>query len=132
MSGKGKRPDWERRRRDDNEWVPASEWGQAWKHGPHAVIYFVVLTGLLMAGSIFLYRVLGPEAEAARREVYEETKSYRDGTIRDLDNLRLQWLASTDSLHRAALASTALHRAADFPREDLPERVREWLVEIEP
>lgn len=127
MAGKG----WERRRKSDKEWVSGHDWGQAWAHLPHGVILGVVLLALLTAGIFGIRKVLLPAEEQLRRDVYEESKSYRDGTIRDLDNLRLEWLRASE-VHKKAIAETARHRAADFPRADLPERIREWLSEIEP
>lgn len=100
-----------------------------WKYGPQVAVLVVAIVAILAGGFFGIRKVLLPAEEQLRREVYEESKSYRDGTVRDLDNLRLQWLAA-DSTHRAAIAATARHRVADFPREDLPERVREWVDSI--
>lgn len=126
MAGKG----WERRK-GDREWVSDHDWRQAWKHGPHSVIWGVAMLALAVGGIFAILTVLLPAEEQLRRTTYEESKSYRDGTIRDLDNLRLQYLEASGD-HRTALAATARHRAADFPREDLPPRLREWLAEITP
>jgi hypothetical protein len=119
------------RRHRDEGWVSGHDWGQAWAHLPHGVILGVVLLAIAVAGLFGIRKVLLPAEEQLRRDVYEESKSYRDGTIRDLDNLRLEWLKA-EGVHKAALAETARHRAADFPRDELPERLRGWLVEIEP
>ncbi len=94
------------------------------------IIYIVVLLALLTAGVFGIRKVFLPAEESLRREVYEESKSYIDGTIRDLDNLRLQWIGADNEAHKDAIAATARHRAADFPDSELPQRVLDWLNEI--
>ena len=121
--------DWERRA-DDWQWVTGHEYGQLWSHGPRLIVWFVVMVGILIGGWLVVAKVLAPEAEAIRRDVYEESKSYRDGTIRDLDNMRLEWSRTEDEAARKLIEGVAIHRAADFPREDLPERITTWLKEI--
>ena len=124
--GKGK--GWERREHDE-DWVSPHDYDQMWTHGPKMIVFWLTMVVLLIFGGFQVKRILLPAEEALRRDVYEESKSYRDGTIRDLDNLRLQWLAA-EGVHQSAIADIARHRAADFPRDDLPERLRDWLAEV--
>lgn len=121
---------WERRRASDDEWVSGHDWTQAWKHLPHGVILSLVLIAMLAGGGYAIRKVLLPAEESLRREVYEDSKSYRDGTIRDLDNVRTQWLGASDDLQRKALADVALRRSVDFPEDALPEHLREWLSDL--
>jgi len=109
----------------------AGDYRTLWLHGPRLIFVLVSFVFMIGLGGFWITKYFAPRQEALRREVYEESKSYRDGTIRDLDNLRLEWMRA-EGAHKTAIAATARHRAADFPRDELPERVREWLGEIDP
>ena len=127
--------DKEKKRKVDPDWVDDGFWSHAWAFFANSVVLSGVailgLFALLAFGGFQIRKVLMPAEESLRREVFEQSKSYIDGTIRDLDNLRLQWLGADNDVQKAALASVATQRAADFPRDELPERIREWLREIE-
>lgn len=112
--------------------VTEREWAEAWKFGPRAIVYLLVLVGLLVGGVHLIRTQLLPAQERLRRDVYEESKSYRDGTVRDLENLRLEWVRTEDDLHRSMLEDAARRRTVDFPREELPAALQEWLQEITP
>ena len=102
-------------------------WHNLFSGGVMSALWILVVVGVLIIGGLAIRRYVAPEVEAIRRDTYEESKSYLDGTVRDLDNLRLQWYAADNDVHRGAIASTALHRAVDFPEDRLPDRIAEWL-----
>ena len=74
------------------------------------------------------YKFFGPQYEGARRQVFEETKSYRDGTRRDFDNLHLQYLAADSDEQKAAILATIRHRASGVPPELVPQEIKDLLV----
>ena len=51
-----------------------------------------------------------PRKEAIHRKVFENTKSYNDRMIRDLENLKLEYTKGTND-QKAALKSVILHRS---------------------
>ena len=74
----------------------------------------VLALGWLFTGNdFFLYKYFAPKYEGVRRQVFEQTKSYNQGMIQELDNMRFQYLQA-DTNHQDALASIILHRAADY------------------
>jgi len=101
-----------------------------WRYGPQTVILLLFLVTLAIFGGFQIRKVLLPAEESLRREVYEESKSYIDGTIRDLDNLRMQWLTADTEPQRTAIANVAKHRSVDFPEEYLPEHLKAWIDSI--
>ena len=105
-------------------------WHEFFSGGVMMTLLVLVVVGIMAVGGLAILRYVAPEEERIRRDTYEESKSYLDGTVRDLDNLRLQWHAATNDVHRDAIASTALHRAADFPEDRLPDRIADWLGTI--
>lgn len=96
------------------------------------LLVFVVCLGLAWAvqgNEFFLYRYFGPKQEGVRREVFEQTKSYRQGMIQELQNMQFDYVKA-DLEHKEALASLILHRAADFPEEDMPADLRTFIQEL--
>lgn len=83
----------------------------------------------LSYGDIALYRWLGPKREAARTEVYRESKSYVEGTVRDLRELRVAY-ETTDEEHKDVVRSLILHRANELDWGRLPSDLRQFLEEL--
>ena len=48
------------------------------------------------------------------RKTYENSASYNDGMVRDLENLKLEYLKANDD-QKAALRATILHRFSVYP-----------------
>lgn len=87
-----------------------------------AFVLVAMLLGVLAFGARGLgwvsFSVWGPQEEATRREVFEESKAYRDGMNQELRNMQMQYVQA-DSAHKTALRSIILHRVAGFPPEAL-------------
>lgn len=93
---------------------------------------FVALFGLTWAiqgNQFFLYKVFAPKMEEVRRETFEQTKSYQQGTIQNLRRMQEEYITA-DAEHQGALASVILHTAADFPEADMPADVRAFIAEL--
>ena len=92
---------------------------------PVALFLMLVLTVVSFAGAwlvqgndFFMYKFFAPRQEAVRREVFENTKSYRQGVAEELENMRFDY-EKADPEHKAALASIIRHRAADIDETTL-------------
>lgn len=88
-----------------------------------------IVTVVFFVGGVSLaaYRVFGPPSESVRRQVFEETKSYRDGTRSDFDNLYVQYQAAHTQEEKLAILSVIRHRTNHVPRELIPEEIRNVL-----
>lgn len=84
---------------------------------------FVGLPWLVMGNDFALYRYFAPKQESVRRQVFEQTKSYNQGMVQELQNMQFQY-EQADTAHRDALSSIILHRAADFDEDKLPTDLR--------
>jgi len=115
-----------------DDWLTESEWTAAWSHGPRLVIFILVMVALLVVGGFQIKKWLAPREEALRRDVYEESTSYIQGTINNLDDLRIQWMDAETDIHKQAIAATALQRISGFPEDELPKRLKDWVEEIRP
>lgn len=78
------------------------------------------------AAGLFNIKFWGVKYENAHREVFEQTKSYNHGMIRDIENLCLEMKRVESDAHRSAIKSTIQHRMAAFNGE-LPLHVRQCL-----
>ena len=81
------------------------------------VIFIVVMIAFSIGGNalgLWNLQFWGVKYENAHREIFEQTKSFRDGSARDLDNLRLQYLQAKTSEEKAALRDVMRHRAVSI------------------
>ncbi len=83
------------------------------------VIALFTLLGWFVAGNdFFMFKYFAPKMEQVRRETFEQSKAYNQGMIQELQNMQFEYIQA-DSIHRAMLSSTILHRAADYDMEKL-------------
>ncbi len=86
----------------------------------------VILAWIIQGNDFFLYKVFAPQYEAVRRQVFEETKSYNQGMVQELQNMQFEYLKA-DQAHKDALASVILHRAADYDQSKLPADLKSFI-----
>lgn len=79
-----------------------------------AGLQFVFTGQSLLMDTFFL-----PKFEKVRRETFEQSKAYRQGMVQELQNMQFEYVKA-DPAHQAALAYIIKHRAADFPKDDMP------------
>lgn len=77
------------------------------------LIAILALTWIVQGNDFFMYKVFAPEYERVRRQTFEQTKSYNQGMIQELQNMQFEYVKASPE-HQAVLASIILHRAADF------------------
>lgn len=95
------------------------------------IVGLLCLIWLFQGNDFFLYKFFAPKYEQVRRETFEESKAYRQGMIQELQNMQFEYIKA-DSAHKVALASIILHRAADFPEEDMPIALRSFIRSLKP
>ena len=91
------------------------------------VIAVAVLFGLPALG-LFNLEFWGVKYEDARRNIYEETKSYKHGTIRDMQNLIMEFYSTDDDNQKQALKAVIRHRLASFDRQYLTPEIKDFLT----
>jgi len=94
-----------------------------------AVIAILGLTWLGQGNDFFLYKFFAPKQEAVRREVFEQSKAYRQGAIQELQNMQFQY-EQADEGHKTALRAIILHRAADFDPDAMPPDLRLFINQL--
>lgn len=95
--------------------------------------WIVIVVVLIVAGafgSYEIYRHFAPKYEAVRRNTFEQSRAFNEGMIRDLQNLRLQYLQATPE-GKATLRATILHRFSVYDKGSLPLELRSFYAQIE-
>lgn len=93
------------------------------------VVFFVALAFGISYGGLEFQRWYGTKAEGVRTDIYRENKSYVEGTIRDLRELRVDYL-KTPAEHKSPMRSIILQRAGELDWDRLPADLRTFLNEI--
>lgn len=100
---------------------------------PVVLLVLVVLMGLgwfVQGNEFFMYKFWAPKQEAVRRQIFEETKSYNQGMIQELQNMQFEYEKTADQSAKDRMASIILHRAADFPEERMPQDLRTFIAKL--
>ena len=84
-----------------------------------AILLLVVILFATQTLDWAMLRFWAPKYEQVRRETFEQTKSYNQGMIQELQNMQFEY-QKADPEQKDALAKIILHRAADFPEDKLP------------
>jgi hypothetical protein len=86
----------------------------------------LALTWILQGQDFFLYKFFAPRYEAARRETFEESKSYNDGMQQDLRRMQGEYIKATPA-QQEALASVIIHQFAAYDERKLSPDLRTFL-----
>lgn len=97
-----------------------------------AFFLLLIAAGAAVHGSqFFLFKLFAPAMEDARRETFENSKAYNQGTVQELQNMQFEYIKAAPE-HKAALAAVILHRAADYPEDQMPSALRSFVQSIKP
>src|SRR5271157_1743462 len=93
------------------------------------IVLVLGLSWVFQGNDFFLYKIFAPKYEATRRQVFEQTKSYNQGMIQELQNMQFQYVQAKPE-QQDALASIILHRAADYDVDRLPPDLRSFIQKL--
>ena len=101
--------------------------------------YIGILIGVvtLFVGLVFgipylaaaVNRTGGVALESSRTDMYRESKSYVEGTIRDLRDLKMRF-ETADEEHKSAIQSLILQRAGELDWDRLPSDLRSFVKDL--
>jgi len=95
------------------------------------VILILGLTWLGQGNDFFLYKAFAPKYEQVRYDTFKESQSYNDGMAQQLQSFWIDYAnPSTSPEHRQALASTILHRFADYDDSRLSSDLGNFLRQL--
>jgi hypothetical protein len=98
------------------------------------VIGGVVVVGAVIAGISYVAYLgasfYAPKYEAIRRDQMIQSRSYTEGSIRTLYNLKRQYEQAKTNEERGLIAATARHEFSIFPQERLPTELKVFMVTV--
>jgi hypothetical protein len=112
---------WRKEREDEIKTTGLSLW--------YVFLAFIVIGGIC-AGSLVIYRIFGPANEAVRRETVENSKSFIDGTVRDLENLCIEYNSAQSADQKNLLRGVILHRASAIDEDRLPSDLKYFIADL--
>ena len=90
----------------------------------------LLATGWLLTGNdLAMQSFFAPKFEQVRRNTFEQSKAYNQGVIQELQNMQFQYVQA-DKEHKGALASIIKHRAADYPKDQMPSDLRNFIESL--
>lgn len=78
----------------------------------------VALTLFLNGVGLLNYSIFAPLQTRVDNKVFHESQQYNDGMIRDLENLKREYIEASPE-GKAALKGTIIHRFEIYPRDRL-------------
>ncbi len=93
------------------------------------VVVLLGLSWLVQGNEFFLYRYFAPKRAAVEREVFENTKSYKECMAQEVRAVQLDYLKA-DENHKQALRSFILHKVADYDINNLPVDLQEFIRQL--
>jgi hypothetical protein len=95
-----------------------------------SVILVIVLgIGVIVGGSygsLYLFKTFAPQWEDARTDVYRNSKSYVEGTIRDLRRLKREYEAADES-QKSMLKTLIFQRSDELDYDQFPGDLRRFI-----
>lgn len=93
------------------------------------IVLLLGITWIFQGNDFFMYRFFGLRYENTRREIFEQSKAYRQGMVQELQNLLFEY-EQADEGHKDALRSMILHRAADVPDDAIPSDLQSTINQL--
>lgn len=91
----------------------------------------VIVSIAAIAALLFISNLVGwlnfsffaPRIEAVRAQTFEQSQTYNDGMVRDLQEFQLEWGSSSDT-QKATIRAVVLQRFAHYDESRLPADLR--------
>lgn len=100
-------------------------------------VILIIIIGLLgtlwvvEGNDFFLYQYFAPKQEQVRRNVYENSVSYNQGMIQDLEDMQVQYLdPKTDKDQKDALKNIIIERSTKFDMNKAPADLRNFVDKL--
>lgn len=93
------------------------------------IVAILGLTWIVQGNDFFLMKHFAPKYEAARREGFEQSKAFNQGTAQELRSYQIEYVKA-DKGHQDALRKIILHQVADYPEEKLPKDLQEFVGQL--
>lgn len=96
------------------------------------ILVLVALVGFILGATELGFEInahFWPKYAQLQQTVFENTKTYNDGMVRDLENLKQEYdRASADQ--RAMLRDTIIHRFSVYKDQRLPDHLHNFYIQL--
>jgi hypothetical protein len=92
-------------------------------------VVFLVLIFVLNFYGLFSMNFFGPKYRQVENKIFKESEQYNDGMVRDLENLRLQYIGATAD-QKLALKATIIHRFSVYDENKLTAELRTFYHDL--
>lgn len=93
------------------------------------IVSVSVLASVGEALGFFKFAFFAPKIEQVRYNTFKESQAYNDGMVRDLEDIKREYLKATPD-QQAALRGIALHRFSVYPIDRLPPDLQSFYFSI--
>jgi len=92
-------------------------------------LFFVI--NLMMGVDLAMYKFWAPKRANVEREVFEQTRSFNQGMIQELEDYHIQYAQADDS-GKETIRSTVLHRISGYNLDhpDVSQDLRDWIEQL--
>lgn len=97
------------------------------KYALMALAVIIGLTWVFQGNDFYLYKVFAPKQEQVRRETYEQSRAFIQGTIDDLRQDQRVWI-SGDAEQKKMMRAVVLHKADQIKMDQLPDDLQTWIT----
>lgn len=96
------------------------------------VVVILGLSWVATGNDFFLYKYFAPRQEQVRRQVFEQSRSFNQGMIQELENMEFEYEKTTDPNAKQALADIIWHRASGYNLDDpdVPQSLRTFIYKL--
>jgi len=100
--------------------------------------FLAVVGGVLTLGAVtwgvayhdlIFTSFFAPKYENVRRNTFEQSKSFRDGSLQELENMRFEYIKASPE-HKKALADIIRHRATEVPADAMPSDLQSFISNL--
>lgn len=95
----------------------------------YAILFFASLFLIIM----FLFKMdefFLPKYRKLENKVYKQSEQYNDGMIRDLENLRMEYIKSNNQEQKEVIKQTILHRFSVYSSDSLPIELKAFYTKL--
>ena len=94
------------------------------------ILVILVVSFTLQYFSMLNTGFFQPKYEAIRRDTMIESRAYSEATVRNLNNLRLQYMSSTNEAEKATIRAIVLHETQAFDKNRLPADLKLFVTNL--
>jgi|ETNvirnome_2_300_1030623.scaffolds.fasta_scaffold00183_19 hypothetical protein len=101
------------------------------KIGSYGMLWIVI--GVLFIGGLSLgaLKLFGPAEVAIKRQIFEESKSYKHGKIEHFQRLKLKYDLTENESHKNAIRQIILTESATVDTSEFPHGLQAWIRSIQ-